>query len=757
MLKRLLWLFILALAVMGGLRPAQAQAARPGLIPAACPPIGADGYDFECGYVNVPADHANPDGGELFQIAVTIVHKRGTQPRPDPMVYINGGPGGKTLDILPYFLNKFDPFLQDRDIVFFDMRGVGQSRPALECSELAKVFGSESDPAMRPKVLDAARACHDNLIAHGIDVNLFNSAQVAGDVAVMREALGYPEWNLYGISYGTRTALTILRDHPAGVRSAILDAVIPPEADLFAGAAPAGDKALRGVAALCAANPVCFSAYPDTPATLDRVMARLNADPHPMTFTLADGEVKTVRMDGDSFKGVLLNMTAGPDGVASIPALVANADRGDFKAVEPFFKAIAEAQKRRDQNPTTPGQAFSVACAEEFPFTALDKSALGAANSNGLGLPDFCMVWGVWALGEIENQPVTSAVPTLLLHGEFDPLADPDWARGAASRLTRSTLIILPLAGHGAPGGCPVGIMRRYLDDPTGPLDQSCVDRMDDHFQWIINGDPARRVAGGLALAALLPGLAMTIYGGALAIGMARNRAISWQMTIQRVGWWPLIASLAGTAAFYFFGQFIEWKPTITQALAVAAPLMIGIQTALALSPSDEPMLEVALAAPQPFARLKLGQIAALLLSQAGLSLIVMVMAGLLAGENIGLGLIEWIGPALFMCGLAAVVTARSRQSAVGALVAIMAAFGLTQAGPKLMPAEPLGQMWPAPLSLIQPYVWLINPFLRSDALAFADYLANRAIVSALGAAMIAAALWLLSRTERVLMGALEK
>ncbi|MCK7504015.1 MAG: alpha/beta hydrolase [Desulfobacterales bacterium] len=40
---------------------------------------------------------------------------------------------------------------------------------------------------------------------------------------------GFETWNLQGISYSTRLMLTVARRHPAGVRSVILDSVLPPE------------------------------------------------------------------------------------------------------------------------------------------------------------------------------------------------------------------------------------------------------------------------------------------------------------------------------------------------------------------------------------------------------------------------------------------------------------------------------------------------------------------------------------------------
>ncbi len=57
------------------------------------------------------------------------------------------------------------------------------------------------------------------------------------------EALGYPTYNLFGISYGTRLALVMMRDHPgAGIRSVVLDSSFPPEIPGSSGSSPKRTK-----------------------------------------------------------------------------------------------------------------------------------------------------------------------------------------------------------------------------------------------------------------------------------------------------------------------------------------------------------------------------------------------------------------------------------------------------------------------------------------------------------------------------------
>ena len=85
----------------------------------------------------------------------------------------------------------------------------------------------------------------------------YTTADSAADVNDLWRTLGYPEVNLYGISYGTVLAETVMRDYPQGVRSMILDSAYPLESDLIADTAANMHAGLERVFADCAADPVC--------------------------------------------------------------------------------------------------------------------------------------------------------------------------------------------------------------------------------------------------------------------------------------------------------------------------------------------------------------------------------------------------------------------------------------------------------------------------------------------------------------------
>ncbi|MFN8420465.1 MAG: alpha/beta fold hydrolase [Anaerolineae bacterium] len=213
-------LLCLLIIVLGSpsLLTIKAQDQLPRLEPASCwmelPEGVVEGENITCGYLIVPEDRSNPSGSTI-QLAYAVLSASTESSKSDPVIYLAGGPGGNAVGTIADWVEA--PYLQDRDFILLDQRGTGYSLPSLNCPE------SEQEEE------NATQTCHDRLISEGINLQAYNSVENAADVADLRLALGYEEWNLFGISYGTRLALTVMRDHPDGVRSVVIDSVYPPE------------------------------------------------------------------------------------------------------------------------------------------------------------------------------------------------------------------------------------------------------------------------------------------------------------------------------------------------------------------------------------------------------------------------------------------------------------------------------------------------------------------------------------------------
>src|SRR5262249_58835135 len=130
------------------------------------------------------------------------------------------------------------PGRRGRDRVLGAQRGAGPAEPDLDSPEIAGaglgLLRRGGDDAGRRKIyVAAAGACRKRWVAAGYDPGDFDTAAAASDFAALRRALAIGSWNIYSVSYGTRLALVLMRDHPNRLRAVILDSSYPPEEHFF--------------------------------------------------------------------------------------------------------------------------------------------------------------------------------------------------------------------------------------------------------------------------------------------------------------------------------------------------------------------------------------------------------------------------------------------------------------------------------------------------------------------------------------------
>lgn len=738
---------------------------RPGFEPVECPVEVRGAYTVECGLVTVPEDHTRPDSPTI-RLPVAIVHSTSSSPAHDPVLFIDGGPGGRTLNSMSYWLESISPLLARRDIIFFDQRGTGYSQPALDCVEMDKATTLEE--AFR---VDRAIKCRDQLADMGINLSVYITAQNAADIAALREVLGYEEWNLYGVSYGSRVVLTVLRDHPQGVRSAILDAMTPIENDLLLEDAANADAALREVFRVCEADPLCRRVYPDLEQVYADLVRNLAESPVPLTITHPDtGETKIEMLDGVVFNGFVIDALAMPE-TSGAPGLIYETRAGSYESIiaslESAWESLEENQKMR----ASVGLQLAVLCGEEVPFMTPEevKQMLNAyppdvntmARSAEL-LYTVCQAWGVGPADPAKNAPASSDVPVLVLAGQYDAARTPAEVRRAAEPLSNSTVIEFPGAGHTVviSGVCPLAIMSRFLDDPETAPDASCTTNMETPRFYLTVG-PTRPIARAGAVLAGGVGLFALLYAGVGLGTLMIRRLTTWHVALRRAGWRTPLISMVISMVLYLVMPVIDltyfYERSLAQAVVMVVPLVAAIQTAILVSPADEPGLEILLACPRPFHWLYIERAVTVIAGQAVAALAMSAIAVWALGEqHTPAALTGWLASTIFLSGVAAFISVCSRRASLGALITLLVwlVFGVGAIGGVLLPVVPLesGWLWPSPLHLIQPYIWMVQPFLRPDALTNADFVLNRVIIGGLGLGLLALAMVLMMRAERVLL-----
>ncbi|WP_369218320.1 alpha/beta hydrolase, partial [Streptomyces flavofungini] len=187
---------------------------------------------LECASLKVPLDHQDPGGRKITLALSRVRHTAKTSQ--GPLLVNPGGPGGSGLSMAGSVAKALPGKVAARyDIIGFDPRGVGRSRPALNCrpGHFAPVR-PRSVPVTRAAEkanLDRAKAFADACHAKYADVLPFiDTVSTVKDMDAIRAALGAGRVNFFGYSYGTYLGAMYAKLYPHRVRRMALDSVVDP-------------------------------------------------------------------------------------------------------------------------------------------------------------------------------------------------------------------------------------------------------------------------------------------------------------------------------------------------------------------------------------------------------------------------------------------------------------------------------------------------------------------------------------------------
>ena len=481
---RLVSFELVLLLIFAGATSAGAQVFEAG----ECPFEHAENVDgVSCGYLKVPEDRSKPDG-RMLRLAVAVVESLAENPSSSPLVFLTGGPGGGSVQYVPARLKSefWNRLREDRDLIFFDQRGTGYSEPEF-CPELdVAIYTSAFEGLTLEQQIQhdlvAVEACRDSMLKDGIDFAHYNTTTNARDLSDIRVALGIEEWNVFGLSYGTRLALVTLRVAPEGVRSVVLDSLYPPNAPRatrrqnFA-------RALRLAFDRCANDPRCNEAFPTLETDFYSMLTEFDASPIniPMSDTrrfpnghiVIDGSVIAAGIYQGFYSGRFVEL---------FPLLV----RETHARNSDLLRSLADSLVR-DPHRMRRGLNLSIQCNEAVGRTTqamldADRAAhpeldIWRGSENRLA---HCNAWHQHRAGDDFSEPVSSEVPTLLFAGEVDPISPPSFARLANETLVNGLVVEIPGEGHSvAPTSeCATDIILRFIADPSSPLDTTCLSEL---------------------------------------------------------------------------------------------------------------------------------------------------------------------------------------------------------------------------------------------------------------------------------------
>ncbi|MGQ0825972.1 MAG: alpha/beta hydrolase [Actinomycetota bacterium] len=435
--------------------------------------------EHDCQFLEVPENWTAPDGPTV-RLAVTVLHSPSADPLSDPVIYLHGGPGGDTVQRARHWLD--DPFLEQRDVVLYDQRGSGLSEPSLDCPEVNEAI-IDTFRSIEPfedtleKRRTAITECRDRLVDDGLDLNAYDSEASAADLESLRLALDVEQWNLLGVSYGTRLALTYMRSFPDAIRSALLDSVYPTDVGKAQGIIDSADRALTQLVDGCGADPACAARFPDFATALDRAFAQLNAEPFAGDVDLGEENGGVIALEIDGYDALAGLFTALYDEalIPLLPDIVEDVAAGDYAIIPAIAQqGIPFATQFAD------GAALSIDCADNAGVeSAIEPLLENPGRYQTLIVESgntYCDLWDVEPTSPTYNEPVTVDLPALVFAGRYDPVTPPADSRSAADAIPNATFVEVDGIGHGVLYADPCGMEMylAFLAEPTAPVDTAC-------------------------------------------------------------------------------------------------------------------------------------------------------------------------------------------------------------------------------------------------------------------------------------------
>lgn len=436
------------------------------------------GYQQEvlCGEYSVYEDRVAQEGREI-EIQFAVVPATALEKAADPLVFFAGGPGQGARDMGVFITIALQEIHENRDIVLIDQRGMGSSHP-LNCEQDEEAFLLLSDAESARLSREILQQC---LLELDADVTKYTQDLANEDIHEILQALGYDRVNLYGGSWGTRSALLYTHQFPEQVRSVILDGNAPLENKVPLYANADAERALQALFRDCENDDHCRAAFPVLEADFNRVLEAFGENGFEVTLNDANsGEPITFMLTRNTFVNAIRGILYSPQLSRLIPIIIEQARAKDFRALTGVLALLGG-----NDLGIARGAQLSVLCAEDFARISSQEIAAEAGKGFvGDAFVDIfansCSVWPRAPLPDIYMQTLNSEVPTLILSGAIDPVTPERWGNRMAEIMTNSLHLVAVNTGHNvAPVGCAPELMAQFVNQASvEDIDGSCLDEL---------------------------------------------------------------------------------------------------------------------------------------------------------------------------------------------------------------------------------------------------------------------------------------
>jgi len=380
---------------------------------------GKEKVEAQLGRLLVPESRRRPQS-RLIELA--FVRFKSTSANPgSPIIYLAGGPGG--LGIQTARGSRFPLFMALRevaDVIALDQRGVGLSRPTLDCGEPVD-YPVDKAPD-RGELLEAfrraSRACAERFRKEGVDLDGYNTNESADDLEDLRKALGAKKISLWAISYGTHLSLATIKRHERGIDRVILAGVeglthtikLPSQVQ----------RHLEQIDRLVKNDPELAKDVPDFLGLMEQVLGRVEREPVVVEVTDPRTQQKTTVTINKLVLQILAANSFG-GGEAGLPARYYAMSKGDFSHAANGWLAFISG----GLSSLGSAMSYMMDCSSGVSADRqrqIEREAKTCLLEDVIDLPHpyVCDAWGSPDLGDGFRREPRSKIPALFISGTFD-------------------------------------------------------------------------------------------------------------------------------------------------------------------------------------------------------------------------------------------------------------------------------------------------------------------------------------------------
>lgn len=343
-----------------------------------------------------------------------------------------------------------NPILQlfpGRTVAMLNPRGVETSDPRPVCRFDADYWQEELGFERERAITET---CRQHVARQGVPMALFETTRLARDVDAMVAALGWREAGIFGVSYGTESALHLIAARPRWLRFAVLDSVSLPGLVGLGDQLHARDKFLNVINHLCFEIQHCPEDFRARHRDLKRWAQQFDA--RPLAFRVGPHN-EPWAFDAVEMLDFVSSLSTYSDGAAygvEFLQIVAETPKAaaDFIAAE-----ITDNTQYGIDNFPLIMDAYADGVTED------DYAALEANLAYPTEIDEFreyLDIYRVWNREERRERPfVTDAtrsepagIPVLILSGGVDMATPLRWALRLHQRFSGMTHYVFPYLGH---------------------------------------------------------------------------------------------------------------------------------------------------------------------------------------------------------------------------------------------------------------------------------------------------------------------